>query len=97
MFVVNKDLQLLFAHFVGLGPLCVILSKNLGIYHDPSQLLQYNICHVNLLPNQGICLVLAVVGISEPSVGLEVELKKLVAKLASVTNTIDRNEKSIKN
>ena len=88
MLVIHNDLELLLSFFVWLWPLLVVLLENLRLQNDPFELLQNDIRHIDLFPDERVSFVLAVVGIPQSTIGLELKFEELMAKLPLVPNII---------
>ena len=61
--VTNHNLQLLTTNSVGLRPEGVILGHDLAVLDDPLELVHDGPVDVDLLPDPGVVLVVAVVGV----------------------------------
>ena len=59
----NDNLQLLTTNSVWLGPEGVILRHDLAVLDDPLELVHDSCLDIGLLPDHGVVLVVAVVGI----------------------------------
>merc|ERR1719187_1170915 len=80
------------AYTVRLRPQRIVLSHDLTILNNPSQLVHDSLMHIRLLADHGVVLVVAVVGVPEFAVWSELELQKLMSKLSLVPNIVTQVE-----
>ena len=63
VFVSDDDLQLLTANTVRLGPEGVVLGHDLAVLDDPLEFVHHGGVDEGLLPDHGVVLVVAVIGV----------------------------------
>jgi len=95
VFVSDDDLQLLTANTVRLGPEGVVLGHDLAVLDDPLEFVHHGGVDEGLLPDHGVVLVVAVIGVPELAIRTELELEELVTKLALVANVVTKVEISV--
>jgi hypothetical protein len=86
MVLAQDYLKLLFANLVRLWPIIVSALEDAGLFHDALQLVQDYLVYEHFFAKEGIGLVLAVVGISQPPIWFKFEFKKFVAEFTLVAN-----------
>merc|ERR1719215_323328 len=86
--VPDHDLQLLTTNTVGLGPEGVVLGHDLAVLDDSAELVHDGAVDIGLLPDHGVVLVVAVVGVPELAIRTKLKLEKLVTKFSLVSNIV---------
>ena len=81
MFVSHNNLKLLPPNTVRFWPVVIVFLHDLALGDDPTTLAKNSGGDIDLLANDGVVLVVGVVGVAELPVGSELELQELMAEL----------------
>ena len=91
-FAVDENLQLLFAHLIGLRPVLAVDLQDFGIGDDSLEFFKDDIVDIHFFSNLRVCFIVAIVCVSEPTVWPEFEFQKLMPELAFVAYVVSQEK-----